>query len=129
MHRFELGHIRIDTAFARLVHLRRCFLTGQLDVAFDSGPLQRLDIQDELEYFPHGGCRIEHDVLIADNMYRYFRLEPKVVEVLPHGNLLLDEFGPLVRELVEVEVSDGEVVRARADHVKEGGDAVERATH
>lgn len=62
-------------------------------------------------------------------MYWDFRLEPKVVEVLPHGNLLLDELGPLIWELVEVEVSDGEVVRPRANHVKEGGDAVEGATH
>ena len=124
MHRLELGHVCIDAAFARFVDLRCRFLTGQLDVAFDSGSLERLDIQDELEDIPHRGRWIQHYVLVADNMYWDLRLEPKVVEVLPHGNLLLDEFGPLVRKLVKVEVSDGEVVRARANHVKEGGDAI-----
>ena len=62
-------------------------------------------------------------------MYRDFSLEPEVVEVLPHGNLLLYKFCPLIRELVKVKVSDGKVVCARADHVKEGGDAVQGTSH
>ena len=56
-------------------------------------------------------------------------LEPKVMKIFPNSYLLLNEFSPMVWELIKVKIGDGQVVRPRADHVKKRSYTVKRATH
>ena len=58
-----------------------------------------------------------------------FGIDPELVEVFPNGNVLLDEVGPHLWELGVVLVLNAAVVRTRADHVEQRGDAVNRISH
>ena len=46
-------------------------------------------------------------------------LEPKVMEVFPNGDFLLDELCPVIREPIEISILDRQVMGAGAHHVEE----------
>ena len=47
------------------------------------------------------------------------------MEIFPYGDILLDEFRPQLRKLIKIIIVYWAIVGAAADHVEQGGDAVE----
>lgn len=129
MLRLELLHIVIDTPFSGLVNFWCLLLACNVDVLFYSRAINRSHVQNELHEFNQSGFRRQDDVFVTNDVDGDLCFEPEVVEVFPDGDLLLDEFGPVVWKFGEVCIGDREVVGARANHVEERCDAVERASN
>ena len=124
----ELLLVPVDFAFAWLVNLRRLLHTGQLDVLLNLGALYGFHIEQEAAKVAHHGHWVQHNVFISDHVHGYFGLEPKVMEILPHRDLLLDELGPLLLELDKVVIGYRQVVGPRTHHIEQRCDAVQRTS-
>ena len=121
----KLHLVSVDLAFAWLVNLRCLFHTGQLYVLLNLGSLDGFHVEEEAAEVAHHRHRIQNNVFISDDVNGYFGLQPEVVEIFPHRDLLLDELSPLLLELDKVFVGYRQVVRPRTHHIEKGCDAVE----
>ena len=124
----ELHLVPIDFAFAWFIYLWCLLHACQLYVLLNLGSLYGFHIEKEAAQIAHHGHRIQHNVFISDDVNGYFGLQPKVMEVLPHRDLLLDELGPLIRKLDKVFICYRQVVRPRTHHVEQGCDAIQRTS-
>jgi hypothetical protein len=104
MDRLELCHVGIDFAFSWLVHFWRCFLARYVYILLNSRPRDTSHIQNKLHKLDERWLGLEDDILVADHMHWDLGLQPEVVEVLPHGDFLLNELGPVVGELVKISI-------------------------
>lgn len=114
----KLVSIAVDLTLSWLINFGGFLLRGNFDVFSNLSSFDRLDIQNEAEELRKCGCRLLDDIFISNNMDGDVLVEPPHVELLPHGDLLLDELGPGGGESLEIFVCHGAVMGARADHVK-----------
>lgn len=91
-------------ALAGFINLGSFLLRAKLDKLFDFCSADVVNIKNELHEMRYSVGRVQHDVLIADHVYGDLRVQPEVIEVLPHSNLLLNEFCPVGGKLGEVSV-------------------------
>ena len=98
--------VAVDLTFPRLVDLRRWLITRQNNLLLDASVLNAFYVKNEAHKAFQSADWTEADVLVSDNVHRDFRFEPKVVEVAPNSNFLLDELFPVTAELLKVSVSD-----------------------
>lgn len=115
----ELVEIAIDEALTRLVDLRRGLLDSDVQILLNLGASNILNVQNEFKQVFEGLVWVADDVLVADDVHWNFGVNPEFMEVLPHGDVLLDELGPKRVELLIVVVVDRSIVRARAYHVEQ----------
>ena len=118
--------VSIDLTFARLVDLGRWFVTRQNNLLLDASVFDALHVKNEAHQAFQGADWTEADVLVSDNVHRDFSFEPKVVEVAPNSNFLLNELFPVAAELLKVSVGDGKIMRPGANHIEQACYAVER---
>ena len=114
-----LARIRVCQALPRFVDFRGLLFDCHIDVAFNLRTFKGGLVEDESHEFHHGGLGVSENVLVADYVDRDLRVHPEVMEVLPHGDFLLDKLIPLIVELGIVVIVNRFVVRASTYHIEE----------
>ena len=79
------------------------------------------NIHDEFKKRFQSWLRLLNDVLVANDMDWNLGIQPKVMEVFPDSNVLLNELGPHLRKFTIVFITDRSIVGASANHIEKTG--------
>ena len=79
----EFVPVGVGLALSWLVDLWSRLVGRELDVSLCSGVVESLDVEHEFHELGEGALWVRDQVLVADDVDRQLRLEPKVVELFP----------------------------------------------
>jgi hypothetical protein len=123
-----LVKVTVDFTFSWFVNLGSLLFGSDFDELSDLSSFDIFNVEKEAHNSLKGFRGSLDNIFESNNMCRDVLVQPPGVEFFPDTNLLVYKLCPGTRESLEIIISHRAVMRSCADHVKKGGNTIQRTS-